>query len=127
MNEKRKSFASRLTLRLLLWLIVIVVGLTAIIFSITIRVEKTFYALTYHNNMLATREYTQRVLSDVYVAVRSTEYHLEQALDRPEKMPSAMEYIVKENTRIRSCGISFIENYYPQKGRWFMFDVAYKF
>ena len=119
MNEKRKSFASRLTLRLLLWLVVIVVGLTSIIFSITVGVEKTFYALTYHNNMLATREYAQRVLSDVYVAVRSTEYHLEQALDRPEKMPSAMEYIVKENTRIRSCGISFIENYYPQIGRWY--------
>ena len=119
MKMKRKSFASRLTLRLLLWLVVIVTGLTAIIFSITIGIEKGFYALSYHNTMLATREYTQRVLSDVYVAVRSTEYHLEQSLDRPERLPEAMEYIVRENTRIRSCGISFIENYYPQKGRWF--------
>ena len=118
-KQKEMSFASRMAKRLLLWLIIIMVSITILSFTLMGFVKKGFYASSYHNNMLATREYVQRVLSDVYVAVRSTEFHLEQGLDRPDQMPKAMEYIVKENTRIRSCGISFIDNYYPQKGRWY--------
>ena len=30
-----------------------------------------------------------------------------------------MKRMVELNPHIRSCGISFVENYYPQKGRWF--------
>ena len=34
-------------------------------------------------------------------------------------MQGIMKRIVELNPHIRSCGISFRENYYPQKGRWF--------
>lgn len=31
-------------------------------------------------------------------------------------MQASVERIVRENDFIRSCGISFVKNYYPQKG-----------
>jgi HAMP domain-containing protein len=69
--------------------------------------------------MLITYEYTRRVISDVFVAVTNNVYYLEHTLDNPDGHKATMERIVKSGTRIRSCGISFIEDYYPEKGHQF--------
>ena len=66
--------------------------------------------------MHVTNEYTRRVISDVYVAVTNNIYYLEQNLDNPDYHKGVMERIVKSGTRVRSCGISFVKDYYyPQK------------
>jgi hypothetical protein len=59
------------------------------------------------------------VISDVFVAVTNNVYYLEHTLDNPDGHKATMERIVKSGTRIRSCGISFIEDYYPEKGHQF--------
>lgn len=73
----------------------------------------------YHSVMLTTKERTRRILSDVHVAVINNVNDIEQSLDRPDQLKLFMERIVSHNPRIRSCGISFKANYYPQKGAWF--------
>jgi HAMP domain-containing protein len=65
--------------------------------------------------MLITNEYIRRVISDVYVAVTNNIYFLEHNLDNPDSHKETMERIVKSGTRVRSCGISFIEDYYYPK------------
>ncbi len=119
MKKKRKSFAGRLTRHLLIWLFIIVGGLSYLIVKLTMESTPQFYAVSYHNSTLAVKEYTRRVLSDVYVAVTNNVYDLENNLDKPEELLKTMERMVNNNTRIRSCGISFIESYFPQKGRLF--------
>ena len=66
--------------------------------------------------MRITNEYTRRVISDVYVAVTNNLYYLEHSLDNPDNIRAAMKRIVESGTRVRSCGVSFIKDYYPQKG-----------
>ena len=83
------------------------------------KATREFYAKIYHDKMLITYEYTRRVISDVYVAVTHNIYYLEHTLDKPEGHKDIMERIVRSGTRVRSCGISFIEDYYPQKGHHF--------
>ena len=34
-------------------------------------------------------------------------------------MYDIMERVVELNPHIRSCGVSFVADYYPQKGHWF--------
>lgn len=125
MGQKRKqkpyprTFAGRLTRKLLLVIgILMVIGfaliITLAVYTMTWQTADLFkYAQKYST------EYVQRVLSDVYVATVNNVTEVERSLDKPDSLQAIMERMVRQNTRIRSCGVSFVENYYPQKGRWF--------
>lgn len=74
-----------------------------------------------HEAMLkASAENVSRVLSDVYVGTKNHVPEIEENLDHPDRLMKLTERVVEQNPRIRSCGISFVENYYPQKGRRYM-------
>lgn len=118
--KKSESFARRITGRILLWMIFVLLGISSLLFYSEVHAIREFYAEIYRNKMLITNEYTRRVTSDVYVAVTNNIFYLEQTLDKPELHKATMERIVKSGTRVRSCGISFVEDYYyPQKEHHF--------
>ena len=117
MEKKRKSLVGRLTGRFLIWMMIVTIVISYILFYLEAQATRQFYSEIYHNKMLITNEYTRRVISDVYVAVTNNLYYLEQSLDKPDNHRVTMERIVKSGTRVRSCGVSFIESYYPQKGQ----------
>ena len=120
MGKKQKTFAGRLTSRLLVWVIIVILVLSYIILRSEGQATRQFYSEIYHNKMLITNEYTRRVISDVYVAVTNNIYFIEHNLDNPDCHKETMERIVKSGTRVRSCGISFIDGYYyPAKERRF--------
>ena len=119
MKKKQKSFAGRLTSRLLIWVILITLGLSYIILRSERQATTLFYSEIFHNKMLITNEYIRRVISDVYVAATNNIYYIEHNLDNPDCHRETMERIVRSGTRVRSCGISFIEDYYPEKGHRF--------
>jgi HAMP domain-containing protein len=116
MERKRKSFAGRLTSRLLIWVIIVTLCLSYVILRSEKQATTLFYSEIFHNKMLITNEYIRRVISDVYVAATNNIYYIEHNLDNPDCHKETMERIVKSGTRVRSCGISFIEDYYPEKG-----------
>jgi HAMP domain-containing protein len=116
MERKRKSFAGRLTSRLLIWVIIVTLCLSYVILRSEKQATTLFYSEIFHNKMLITNEYIRRVISDVYVATTNNIYYIEHNLDNPDCHKETMERIVKSGTRVRSCGISFIEDYYPEKG-----------
>jgi len=116
MDIKKRTFAGRLTGRVLIWMIFIVLALSYVILHFEGKATRKFYSEILYNKMLITNEYTRRVISDVYVAVTNNIFYLEHSLDNPDGHKETMERIVKSGTRVRSCGISFIEDYYyPQK------------
>lgn len=119
MDKKSNSFARRITGRILAWMIIVILGLSYLLFYFEGNAIREFYSEIYRNKMLITNEYTRRVISDVYVAVTNNIYYLEHSLDNPEGHKETMERIIKSGTRVRSCGISFIEDFYPQKGHHF--------
>ena len=116
MEKKRKTIAGRISRRIMVWTLFIALGLSYVLLHFETQATRQFYSEIYHNKMLITKEYTRRVISDVYVAVTNNIYYVEHTLDQPDVHKKTMERIVKNGTRVRSCGISFIEDYYyPQK------------
>jgi len=65
------------------------------------------------------KEEVRRIASDLYMASTNTAAFIEDDLSNPDRMHDIMNRMVKLNPYMRSCGIYFIENYYPQKGRLF--------
>lgn len=102
-------------------MLLIIMGLTAFwLFALgaSFVLEEETYR---HEAMIqATAENINHVISDIYVAVNNQMPEIEESLDRPERMLKLVERTVAQNPRIRSCGISFVENYYPGKGRGYM-------
>lgn len=119
-KRKLRSFAGRLTRRIVLVLLIIM-GLTAVwIFGLggAFADEEEIYR--YEDNLQITAENISKVGSDVYVAVCNQVPEIEESLDRPERMMKLVERTISHNPRIHSCGISFVEGYYPGKGRAYM-------
>lgn len=114
-----RSFAGRLTWRITLTLL-IVMGLTSLL------VVGTIFTVTYAQIQIfcdklvdIKKDRIEHTLSEISIAATNTIPNIEQNLDNPERLFSIVEGMVKLNPRVRSCGISFIDNYYPQKGHWF--------
>ncbi len=116
---KHPSFAKRLTWRIVL-VQLCVMGLTSfLIYQFTTFALEEESTNRYHSYMITTRENIRRILSDVYVASINNASYIEEHLDRPDEMSSIMERIVRLNPYMRSCGLSFVDNYYPKKGHLF--------
>ena len=60
-----------------------------------------------------------RVLAEVSTGTSNRVDEIEKSLDQPDKLTGIMSEVVAQNPTIRSCGLSFVESYYPQKGHWF--------
>ena len=114
-----RSFAKRLTWRIMLRMILIMILPVFLLFWMGYGV--VFSGIVLLGDRLVKGEYQtiRRVTSDLYVAATNTAPIIEENLDKPDKMHGYMQRLLKLNPYIRSCGISFRENYYPQKGRWF--------
>jgi len=50
----------------------------------------------------------------------------EHILDDPDLMYEITEYIVQSSPQISGAGVAFIENYYPEKGKWYLPYVGHK-
>ena len=119
MNEKKykHSFARRLTRWIMLVLFIMMGTLAYCVYEVAKSFVVHNSAQSFHSSMQSSVLSINAVMSDVCVAVRNNIFDVERHLDQPDEMQVIMERIVSENPRVRSCGISFIENYYPNKGR----------
>jgi sigma-B regulation protein RsbU (phosphoserine phosphatase) len=121
-NSSRRhhhSFASRLTWRIMLVLTVVLTLVSAAIIGI-IRLTATAQGLIMATKLVEYKAHgVERMLSEVYVAAVNTVPDIENSLQRPDRLKDIMKRIVELNPNVRSCGLSFREGYYPEKGRWF--------
>ncbi len=51
--------------------------------------------------------------------------YAEHSLDDPDVMYTISRYMVESTVQVTSAGVAFIENYYPEKGRWFLAFAGY--
>ena len=114
-----RSFAKRLTWRIMATMLVVMGLVSVLIFSIGRITVAGSTELLARRFLSGKNENLQRVLSEVRVASINSVPFIEENLDKPEKLYDIMKLIVSQNPRIRSCGISFTADYYPQKGHWF--------
>ena len=119
-NRKFKSFSQRLTRRLVLTLLIAMGIASFFVFALGgAYVAENEQQL--HESFLANEaEEISRVASDVYIGTQNLVPQVEERLNRPDELHMLLERALEQNQRIRSCGISFVENYYPQKGRCYV-------
>jgi sigma-B regulation protein RsbU (phosphoserine phosphatase) len=114
-----RSFAKRLTWRIMITLFIVMGIITAIIVCLAWIMGLAGGAMLLRNVVDDKANGVEQTLAEVYVATVNTAPNIEDNLHRPDRMEDIMKRLVEQNPHIRSCGISFRENYYPQKGRWF--------
>ena len=113
------SFGERLTRRIMLRMLIFMGVPMFILLIVGFVIFSTFANLIIVGLAKGQYEEVRRVTSEVMVASNNTAPFIEEDLDNPDKLYDIMERMVRSNERIRSCGISFIDSYYPQKGHWF--------
>ena len=118
-NPYPRSFAKRLTWRIMLTMLIVMSSISAIIVLIGWIISLTSISMLCNRQLDYKSKSIEQTLTEVYVASVNTVPDIENNLHRPDRMLGVMKRIVDLNPHIRSCGISFKENYYPQKGRWF--------
>ena len=118
-NPYPRSFAKRLTWRIMLTLFIVMGIISAIIVCICWAITLTSVSGITDRQLEYKAKTVEQILTEVYVATVNTVPDIEDNLHRPDRMQGVVKRIVELNPHIRSCGISFRENYYPQKGRWF--------
>jgi sigma-B regulation protein RsbU (phosphoserine phosphatase) len=118
-NPYPRSFAGRLTWYIMATLLVVMVFTSYIIYQTSWAILTTETEVVCQELLDSRREKIHCILSDVYVAAVNTVPDIEQSLQRPDRLAAIMERIVKLNPYVNSCGVSFVANYYPQKGRWY--------
>ena len=114
-----RSFAKRLTWRIMLTLFIVMGIISSIIVLICWAIALASVAGITDRQLEYKAKSVEKTLTEVYVATINTVPDIEDNLHRPDRMQGVMKRIVELNPHIRSCGISFRENYYPQKGRGF--------
>ena len=66
----------------------------------------------------------RNVTTAVEVAAANMVWAIEHTLDQPDSIYNVSRRLVNQNSMIVGCGVCFIPDYYPQKGRWFEPYVA---
>ena len=121
MGKKRKirSFSSRLTGWIMLMMLITMGIISYVIFEGASTMTKEEEFSRYEAYLDSKVAEIRRALSDVYVGTVNHVPEIEQNLGNPDRLSEIMKQVVALNPRINSCGLSFVANYYPQKGRWF--------
>ena len=121
MSKKRKlrPFYRRLTRWIGLSQLIVMALASYLIYLLAAEVFKEEEFDMYEKSLQVTEKDVRRVLSDVYVGATNHVPEIEANLDHPDKLHNIMQRVVELNPHIRSCGLSFIADYYPQKGHWF--------
>ena len=118
-NPYPKSFAKRLTRRIMIRMLIFMGVPMAILFACGYVMTNTFAVLAFWQLTKGQNEAVRRLTSEVMVAANNTAPFIEENLDNPDKLYDIMERVVRMNERVRSCGVSFVADYYPAKGHWF--------
>ena len=114
-----RSFAKRLTWRIMLRMILIMIIPVLLLFWLTYAIVAFGVAGLCDRLLKGEKEEVRRIASDLYMASTNTAAFIEDDLSNPDRMHDIINRMVKLNPYMRSCGIYFIENYYPKKGRLF--------
>ena len=116
---KKRSFANRLSLRIMAVLIVVSTIIMIAVYLITKDSMAHEAEARYESIILHTHEKIRGVLSDVYVAAINNVNVIERDLNDPDLLQQHLERMVSQNQYMSSCRLIFESDFYPQKGHNF--------
>ena len=116
---KIRSFAKRLTWGIALTQLVVMALASYYIYKLADGLIKEEEQDLYKSYLAVGHSSIRAITQEVALGTINHRAQIEDNLGQPDKMADIMEQIVTDNPHVRSCGISFVADYYPQKGRWF--------
>ena len=115
-----KSFSQRLTLRIMMVVLAMMAVIAGVVYLTVSEYMDDEAEMRFQIVVMRAHREMQRRLSDVYVATNNNVHEIERDIDDPDKLYAHLERIVKENPWIVSCGLLFVPDYYPEKGKYFV-------
>ena len=118
-KPKFRSFSKRLTRWIAFTQLIVMVFVSYWIFVLAKNIVLMEEASLHKSSLLSAKANVGQVLSEVFTATSNRVDEIQENLGQPDKLADIMSKVVAQNPTIRSCGVSFVDSYYPQKGRWF--------
>lgn len=115
-----KSISKRLTLRIMMVVLAMMAVIAGVVYFTVSEYMDDEAEMRFQIVVMRAHREIQRRLSDVYVATNNNVHEIERDIDDPDKLYAHLERIVKENPWIVSCGLLFVPDYYPEKGKYFV-------
>ncbi len=119
MKKSFESFSRRLTLKVILTILVIMAVISVILFYMSGAIMLMFNREHYSDTMDKANGNMALIMSKVEVSAENIIDELSWHLTTPELVASTLQYELNTNRHIYGCGVGFVEEYYPEKGRWF--------
>ena len=116
---KKKTFANRLSIRIMAVLIVISTIIMAVVYLITKESMDREAEARYESILLHTNEKIRGVLSDVYVGAINNVNVIERDIHDPDMLQKHLERMVTQNMYMSSCRLIFEPDFFPEKGHNF--------
>ena len=113
------SFANKLSWRLVLTLSIVMGGAIYLIYQVSWAVLNTESVMRHSTFCVRTSKEISEIVSNVRLATINNVSNLEEHLDRPDRFHDILKRVVEINPHLQCIGISFVADYYPQKGRWY--------
>ena len=113
---KKKTFANRLLLRIMMVLLVMFTAIMVIVYVITKDSMAREAESRYESIILLANEKIRGVLSDVYVGAINNINDIERDIDDPDKLQAQLEWMVSQNIYMSSCRLIFEPDFFPEKG-----------
>jgi len=118
-ERKLRSFVKRLTRWIALSQLVVMGAASFGIYTLVKRFVIMEENDLYKSYLVTTTVSVSKTLKEVSAGANNHVSEIEANLSHPDRMVNIMKRVVAQNPSIRSCGVSFVAGYYPQKGRWF--------
>ena len=118
-KQKIQSFAKRLTWGIALTQLVVMAIASYVIYELAKDIVKQEEFDLFRKDLALNHANICNVLSEVSLAAANHRAEIEENIDRPDRLADIVGRIVAVNPHVRSCGISFVADYFPQRGRWF--------
>ena len=123
-NNIRDSFAKREIRRIIIAAVLMIVVSTSYYLYLRSRIRNDA-ELRAHRVLVQTGQAISSHMGRAETIADAMRPFAEHSLEDPDEMYTISSYIVESTIQVTSAGVAFVENYYPEKGRWFLAYAGY--
>lgn len=119
MDRKFESFSGRLTRDVIITVLVTMIIISVAVFFVAAAGALVFSRVHYSDLMDKTKGTMALIMSKVEVSATNIVDELSWHLASPEMVSETLAYEFNTNRHLNGCAIGFVEDFFPEKGRWF--------
>lgn len=119
MSKHIKSFSSRLTRNIIIIFVVIMIIISVLASALTMAGVYSTYKKHYVDAIGNISRNITANLEKVEISAVNIADEVKWHIASPELIMSTLSYEIEVNNNLAGCGMAFVPEYFPEKGRWF--------